>query len=56
LKANNGIIENANGLLIDVKANSGITNDVNGLSQTFLITDAIDEGIDPRSRVLNYFL
>jgi len=31
-----------NGLLIDVKASSGITNDTNGLSQTYLITDAIN--------------
>jgi len=42
LKTNGGIIEDANGLLIDVKTSGGITNDTNGLSQTFLITDAIN--------------
>jgi len=42
LKANGSIIEDASGLLIDVKASSGITNDTNSLSQTFLITDAIN--------------
>jgi len=42
LKTDPGMIEDANGLLIDVKASNCITNDVNGLSQTFLITDTIN--------------
>jgi len=50
LKTNDGIIEDTNGLLIDVKTNSGITNDTNGLSQTYLITDAIN-GIERISTV-----
>jgi len=42
LKIDGGIIEDANGLLIDVKSSDDITNGTNGLSQTFLITGAIN--------------